>query len=61
MAIVKSHGEKCQNNYFVTTSTFAEMQLDEMLENKGIKKKLMDFDYCEEFLMSISNKILWQS
>ena len=35
---------------------------DEMLEKKRIKKKIMDFDYCEEYLTSISNKIfLWQS
>ena len=27
-----------------------------MLEKKEIKKKLMDFDYCEEYLMSISKK-----
>ena len=34
---------------------------DEMLEKKGIKKKMMDFDYCEEYSRSISNKILsWQ-
>ena len=45
----------------MTTSPFAEMWLDEMLRKKGIKKKMMDFDYCEEYLTSISNKILlWQ-
>ena len=26
------------------------MQPDETLEKKGIKKKMMDFDYCEEYL-----------
>ena len=46
----------------VTTSPFVEMWLDEMLRKKGIKKKMMDFDYCEEYLTNISNKILlWQS
>ena len=35
---------------------------DEMLEKNRIKKKIMDFDYREEYLRSISNKIfLWQS
>ena len=24
----------------------------EMLEKKGIKKKMMDFDYCEKYLAS---------
>ena len=27
-----------------------------MLEKKEIKKKLMDFDYCEEYLMIIKKK-----
>ena len=32
-----------------------------MLEKKGLKKKMMDFDYGEEYSRSISNKILlWQ-
>ena len=29
-----------------------------MLEKKRIKRKMMDFYYCEEYLTSISNKIL---
>ena len=29
-----------------------------MLRRKGIQKKMMDFDYCEEYLTNISNKIL---
>ena len=57
VAIVKSHGKKCQNFFRVTTSVFVGM----LLEKKGIKKKMMDFDYYEEYLTSISNKILlWQ-
>ena len=28
----------------------------EMLEKKGIKKKMMDFDYCGEYLASISSE-----
>ena len=41
--------------------SFAEMKLDEMLEKKRIKKKMMDFDYRQNYLRSISNKILlWQ-
>ena len=41
-------------NYFrETTPSFAEMWLDEMLEKKGIKKKMMGFDYCEEYLTRI--------
>ena len=40
---------------------FAEMKLDEMLEKKRINKKIMDFDYRQNYLRSISNKILlWQ-
>ena len=31
----------------VTASPFAEMWLHEMLRKKGIKKKMMGFDYCE--------------
>ena len=45
VAIVKSHGKKCQNYFRVTTSPFAKMWLDEMLRKKGIKKKMMNFDY----------------
>ena len=41
--------------------SFAKMKLDEMLEKKRIKKKMMDFDYRQNYLRSISNKILlWQ-
>ena len=58
VAIAKSYGKKCQNYCRVTTSPFAEMWLDEMLRKKGIKKKMMDFDYCKEYLTNISNKIL---
>ena len=62
MAIVKSHGKKYQSYFRLTTSLFVEMWLAEMLEKKRIKKKIMDFYYCEEYLTSISNKILlWQS
>ena len=62
MAIVKSHGKKYQSYFRLTTSLFAEMWLAEMLEKKRIKKKIMDFYYCKEYLTSISNKILlWQS
>ena len=40
---------------------FAKVKLDEMLEKKRIKKKMMDFDYRQNYLRSISNKILlWQ-
>ena len=36
--------------------------VDEMLEKKRIKKKMMAFDYCQEYLASISNKtLLWQT
>ena len=35
-------------NYFrETTPSFAEIWLDEMLEKKGTKKKMMGFDYWE--------------
>ena len=62
VAIVQSHRKKYQNHTCVATSPFAEMLLDEMLEKKGIKKKLMDFNYCVEHLISIPNKVLlWQS
>ena len=30
--------------------------VDEMLEKKRIKIKMMDFYYCEEYLTSISNE-----
>ena len=41
--------------------SFAKMKLDEMLEKKRIKKKMMDFDYRQNYLRSISNKmLLWQ-
>ena len=37
------------------------MKLEKMLEKKRIKKKMMDFDYRQNYLRSISNKILlWQ-
>ena len=61
VAIGKSHGKKCQNHFYVTNSPFAEMWLYEMLKKKGIQKNIMDFDYCEEYLTSISNNMLsWQ-
>ena len=61
VAIGESHRKKCQNHFRVTTSPVVKMQLYEMLEKKGIQKKIMDFDYCEEYLTSISNNILpWQ-
>ena len=67
VAIIKSHGKKCQN-YFRVSSPHnlpkciqLASQIDEMLEKKGIKKKMMDFDYCEGYSRSILNKILlWQ-
>ena len=62
VAIVKSHRKKCQNYFRETSSPFAKSKLDDMPEWKGIKEKMMDFDYCEKYLTSISNKILlWQS
>ena len=39
VALTKSHGKKYQNYFYVTTSLFAEMWLDEMLMKKRIKKK----------------------
>ena len=35
-----------------------------MLEKKGIKKKMMDVDYCEEYLTGIEKQIkaeLWKA
>ena len=58
VAIIKSHGKKCQNYFRVRTTSFGEMWLDEMLQKKGFKKKMIDFDYCEEYSTSTSNKIL---
>ena len=57
MALVKSHRKKCQSYFRVTTSPFVEMQQYEMLETKGIKKKMMDVDYCEEYLTGIEKQI----
>ena len=40
------------------------MQQYEMLEKKGIKKKMMDVDYCEEYLTGIEKQIkaeLWKA
>ena len=34
------------------------MWLEEMLTKKGIKKKMKNFDYCKEYLTSISNIIM---
>ena len=67
VAVVKSHGKKCQNYFRVSSPHNSPKciqlasQIYEMLEKKGIKKKMMDFDYCEGYSRSILNKILlWQ-
>ena len=65
VAIVKSQGEKCKNYFRVGSSIPIRQNVARQtrceLEKKGVNKNMMDFDYCEEYSRSISNKILlWQ-
>ena len=64
VAIVKSHGQKCQNYFCVGTSLTIRRNVARQIRCQGRKeprKKMMDFDYCEEYSRSISNKVLlWQ-
>ena len=73
VAKVKSHGKKFQNYFRVSSprnlpkciqlaSQLArQIRQMKLLEKKGIKKNMMDFDYCEEYSRGILNKILlWQ-
>ena len=70
VAIVKSHGKKCQNYFRVSSphnslkyiqlasQLASQMRQMKLLEKKGIKKKIMDFEYCGEYSRIILNKIL---
>ena len=64
VTMTKSHGKLYQNYFRVTTSPVAEMreEIDHWYWSfNSIKKKMTDFDYCEEYLTSISSKmLLWQ-
>ena len=44
--MVKSHEKKCQNYFFVTTNDMIKCRL-------GQQEKLMDFDFCEEYLKGV--------
>ena len=47
--MVKSHEKKCQNYFRVTTITTNDMVKFRRVQ----QEKLMDFDYCEEYLKRV--------
>ena len=52
VTMVKSHEQKCQNYFRVTTNDMVKCRC-------GQQEKMVDFDYREEYLKGvISNKIL---
>ena len=65
--MVKSHEKKCRNYFRVTMITTSDMvkcrgnvNFEEM-DTQRLTGKMMEFDNCEEYLRSISKKILsWQ-
>ena len=57
MTIVKSDKKKSQN-YFGSIMKCRRNVNFEEIDSEPSTEKLMDFDYCEENLRSISNKIL---
>ena len=66
VTIGKSHEKKWRNYFFKTITTTTGWNVAEMwILKKWIlsvqQEKAMDFEFCEEYLRSISNKILlWQ-
>ena len=62
--MIKSHEKKRQNYFRVTAITTNDMvkcrrnvNFEEM-DTERSTGEIMDFDYCEEYLRSLSNKIL---
>ena len=49
--MVKSHENKCQNYFRVTTIT-----MNDTVKCRGQQEKMIDFDYCEEYL-----KVVYQT
>ena len=47
--MVKSHEKKCKNYFRVTTITTN----DTVKCRRGEQEKMMDFDYCEEYLKGV--------
>ena len=60
MSIVQSHGKKFQN-YFCATSylTLRRNVARWDITEGSNEEKMIDFDYCQEYLGTISNKLLW--
>ena len=44
--MVKSYEKKCQNYFRVTTNNMVKCRRDQ-------QKKMMDFDYCEEYFKEV--------
>ena len=44
--MIKSHERKCQNYFRVTTNDMVKCRRDQ-------QEKMMDFDYCEEYLKGV--------
>ena len=60
VTIVKSHKNKFRVTTSPTTKVWGNVAESSNLK-RFIQEKMMDFDYCEEYLRSISNKmLLWQ-
>ena len=47
--MVKSHEKKCENYFRVTTITTNDM----VKCRRGQQEKMMDFDYCDEYLKEV--------
>ena len=64
MTVVKSHEKKCKNHFRAATISHYNIVKCcrnvnfEEIDTEPSAEKMMDFDYCEEYLRSISNKIL---
>ena len=47
-------------DYLITHFSMMHRNIEKRLTLTLLEEKIMDFDYYEEYLTSISNKILWQ-
>ena len=56
--MVKSHKKKSQNYFRSMVKCRQNVSYKEIDIEPSAERKMIDFDYCEEYLMGISNKFL---
>ena len=60
LVTLKEMSELSLCDYLITHFSMVHGNIEKRLTLTLLEEKLMDFDYYEEYLTSISNKILWQ-